>query len=63
MRNLLWRMLYAVICVVIALLVIPLFMSVVGFPLAGDLMQLIRLLIACIAVLYVFFGPVPPAPW
>ncbi len=63
MRNLLWRMLYAVICVVIALLVIPLFLSVVGFPLSGDLMQLIRLLIACIAVLYMFFGPVPPAPW
>ncbi len=63
MKALLWRMLYAVICVVIALLVIPLFLQVVGFPLSGALEQLVRLLIACIAVLYVFFGPVPPAPW
>ncbi len=63
MKNLLWRMMYAVICVVIALLVIPLFLSVVGFPMSGDVARLIRLLIAGIAVLYVFFGPVPPAPW
>ncbi len=63
MKSLLWRMLYAVICVVIALLIIPLFLQVVGFPLSGSLEQLIRLLIACIAMLYVFFGPPPAAPW
>jgi len=63
MKNLLWRVLYAVICVVIALLIIPLFMAVVGFPVSGQLWELIRVVIACLAVLYVFFGPVPPAPF
>jgi hypothetical protein len=63
MKLFLWRMLYAVICVLIALLIIPLFLNVVGFPLTGQVEQLIRLIIACLAVLYVFFGPPPPAPW
>ena len=63
MRALLWRMLYALICVIIALLVIPLFLRVIGFPVSGEVEQLIRIVIACLAVLYVFFGPPPPAPF
>jgi hypothetical protein len=63
MKALLWRVLYAVICVVIALLIIPLFLQVVGFPVSGQVEQLLKLVIACLAVLYVFFGPPPPMPW
>lgn len=63
MKAFLWRILYAVICVVIALLIIPLFLSIVGFPMSGQVDQLVRLVIACLAVLYVLFGPVPPMPW
>ncbi len=63
MKNFLLRMLYALICVVIFLVVFPLFMSVVGFPITGQVWALIRMLVACIAVVYVLFGPTPPAPW
>ena len=63
MKAMLWRMIYAVICVVIFFLIAPLFFSVVGFPVGGDVWQLIRICVGCIAVLYVFFGPQPPAPF
>lgn len=63
MRALLWRVVYAAICVVMFLVIIPLFAQVVGFPLAGALWTLIKVCIACIAVLYVLWGPAPPAPF
>ena len=63
MKALLWRVIYAVVCVVIFLLVVPLFLRVIGFPMGGDLWELIRVCVACIAVLYVFFGPAPPPPF
>jgi hypothetical protein len=63
MKNFLWRILYAVICVVIFLVIFPLFMAVVGFPMTGQVWELIRMLVACIAVVYVLFGPAPPAPF
>lgn len=63
MKHLLFRILYAVICVVIFWLVFPLFLSVLGFPLRGDVIQLMHVVIACIAVLYVLFGGVPPEPF
>jgi hypothetical protein len=63
MKNFLLRMLYAVICVVIFLVVFPMFMNVVGFAMAGQVWELIRVLVACIAVVYVLFGPTPPSPW
>jgi len=63
MKNFLLRMLYAVICVVIFLVVFPMFMNVVGFAMAGQVWELVRVLVACIAVVYVLVGPTPPAPW
>ncbi len=63
MKAFLWRVVYAAVCVVMFVLIAPLFLSVVGFPIQGNLWNLIRLCVACIAVLYVFFGPPPPAPW
>lgn len=63
MRNFLVRVLYAVICVAIFWWIFPLFVAVVGFPMAGSLLELVRALIACIAVIYVLFGPAPPVPW
>ena len=56
-------MLYAAICAFMFLWVFPLFLSVIGFPMTGNLMELIRVCVACIALLYVFFGPAPPSPW
>lgn len=63
MRALIWRVIYAVIGVVMFLLIVPLFLSVVGFPAGGDLWALIRICVACLAVAYVLFGPQPPAPF
>ena len=63
MRAFLWRVVYAAICVVMFWLIVPLFLSVIGFHPAGDFLRLLQICIACIAVLYVFFGPTPPAPW
>lgn len=63
MKALMWRVIYAVLCVVMFVMVVPLFASVVGFPLAGNVWELIRICIGCIAVLYVIFGPAPPSPF
>ena len=63
MKSFLLRMLYALVCLVIFWLVFPLFLNVIGLSLAGSTMQLIRILIACLALVYVFFGPAPKAPW
>ena len=63
MKNLLWRMLYAVVAFVMFWLVFPLFLSVIGFAFPGDLLALMKIITACIAVLYVLFGPTPPTPW
>jgi len=63
MKALLWRLIYAAICVVMFLMIFPLFLNVVGFPMGGDLFTLLRLVVACIAVLYVIWGPAPVAPW
>lgn len=58
--ELLWRVVYAAICVFMLWLVVPLFLEVIVFSVPGNLMALMRLCVACIAVLYVFFGPPPP---
>lgn len=63
MKAMLWRVVFAAIAVVMLLMILPLFLSVVGFPIEGQLWALLKLCIACIAVLYVLFGPGPPAPF
>lgn len=63
MRNFLWRIVFAALAVVMFWLVFPLFLSVIGFALSSNVVALLRVCIACIAVLYVLFGPAPPAPW
>jgi hypothetical protein len=64
MKSFLWRVLYAVVCVVVFWLVFPLFLEVVGLPLTGQVTQLLRVTIACIAILYVLFSRHdPPTPW
>ncbi len=63
MKALLWRVVYAVICVVIFFKVAPLFASVVGFTMTGDVWELVRICVGCLAVLYVIWGPQPPSPF
>ena len=63
MRAFIWRIVYAAVFVVMFLLIVPLFLAVVGFPVSGALWELIRICIACLAVAYALFGPPPPAPF
>lgn len=63
MRAFIWRIVYAAVAVVVFFLIFPPFMAVVGFAPGGELWSLIRIAVACLAVLYVLFAPPPPAPW
>ncbi len=63
MKGLLWRVIYAVLAVVILFQVIPLLFSIVGFPLGGDVWAILRVCIAGIAVFYVLGGPEPRIPF
>jgi carbon starvation protein CstA len=63
MKAFIWRVVYAAVFVVMILMIVPLFLDVVGFPVGGSLWALIRICIACGAVAYVLFGPPPPAPF
>lgn len=63
MTNLLWRVLIAIVCVLLALALIPPFLRVVGFDVSADVMQIVRICIGGIAVLYVLAGSGPPWPW
>ena len=61
-KALLWRVVYAVILVVILAVVIPLLLELVGMPLpTGPAITLLRFAFAGLVILYVLFGPEPPA--
>jgi len=59
MRAMLWRLLFAVIAVLVLLAAIPLFLRIIGFPIEGDAWALTRIIIAALALLYVVAGPTP----
>jgi hypothetical protein len=61
MSALLWRVLIAVICVVIAFALIPPVSHIIGFPIDGDVLTVLRVVIAGLAALYIFKGPPFPA--
>jgi len=63
MKALLWRALYAVICVSMVVWLAPLVAAAVGFPLTGTLWVLAKAILACLAVLYIIWGPPPTAPF
>lgn len=57
MSALLWRIIIAVVCVLLAFALLPLLFDLVGFPASGTALQIIRICIAGLAVLYVLKGP------
>jgi hypothetical protein len=62
LKALLWRLVYAVILVVILAFVIPLLLQLVGMPIpGGPAITLLRFAFAALVILYVLFGPEPPA--
>jgi len=50
------RLLLAAFGAIILILIIPAFLRVIGFPVGADLLLIIKLVIAAIAVYYVFKG-------
>lgn len=63
-KGILWRVVYAVIFVVILVFIIPLLFELVGLSLpAGPAIVLLKFAFACLIVIYVIFGPAPPAPF
>ena len=63
MRSLLWRILYAAICFVLFWWIFPLFLVVLSVNPGGSLLELMKVVTAAIAILYVLFGPDPPTPF
>lgn len=57
MSALLWRVIIAVICVVLVLALLPPFFSVIGFTPGADVMVIVRICVAGLAILYVIKGP------
>ncbi len=62
MTALLWRMLYVVLLFVVLGFVLPLFLQIIGLDVPANVVTLIRIIAACIAVIYVIWGKTPPAP-
>ena len=61
MSALLWRVIIAVICVVLIYAILPPFFRIVGFAASGDVILILRICIAGLAVLYVVKGyPIAP---
>lgn len=64
LKNFLWRLVYAVILVVIIVFVTPLIFQLVGLGMpTGPAMTLLKFAFACLILIYVFFGPETPAPF
>ena len=56
-----WRILIAVVAVVFTFLILPPLMHVLGLSLSGDVLMVIKLCVAALAVFYILFGrTVPP---
>ena len=63
-KSLLWRLVYAVILVVVVTFVTPLLFEMVGISIpGGPAITLLRFAFAALIIIYVFFGPEPPAPF
>jgi len=54
-----WRVLFAVFVVVIIYLLLPPVSRILGFGLGGDVLQVVKICIAALAVYYVVWGKGP----
>lgn len=62
MSALLWRVLYAVIAVVLIFLLLPPLLRILGLSLSGDVDTVIRVVVGGLALLYIIRGNPFPAP-
>jgi hypothetical protein len=61
LKAFLWRLVYVVIVVAILAFVIPLVFEMlgIGFP-SGPALTLLKFALACLVLIYLCFGDVPP---
>jgi hypothetical protein len=59
--QLLWRVIIAVIAVVLVIALIPPVSRIIGFEVGGDLWVVLRICIAGLAVFYIIKGPPFPS--
>lgn len=63
MKAFFWRIIYAAVCFVLFWWIFPLFLSVIGVSIPGNLLELVKVCTAAIAIIYVLFGDSPPMPF
>lgn len=59
MAGMLWRVLIAVACVLLAYALIPPVSRLIGFAVSGDLLTVLKIVIGGLAVLYILRGAPP----
>ena len=59
MSAMLWRVLVAVIAVVLFYLLLPPLARIIGFPLSGDVILVVKICVAGLAALYIIKGGPP----
>ncbi len=59
MSALLWRVIIAVLCVALVLALIPPVFALIGFAIDANLLLVLRICIAGIALFYILKGPSP----
>lgn len=57
MPGLLWRILFAVISLVLVFALLPPLLRIIGLPISSDVMLVIRVCIIGLAVYYILRGP------
>ena len=59
MSSMIWRVILAVIAFVVVWALLPLVARFLGFPLEGDLLQILKICIAALCVIYIVWGKGP----
>jgi hypothetical protein len=62
MAGILWRVLIAVVAVLLTFALIPPVARLLGFPIDGDLFTVIRIVVAGLAIFYILRGRGPSWP-
>lgn len=63
MSAMLWRVVIAVVCVLLLFALLPPLFHIFGIDLSGDVALVLRICIGGIALLYVLRGPAVGPPW
>jgi len=57
MTGILWRVLFAIVAVVVVMALVPPIFRIIGLPLSADLWLIVRVCVAGLALFYILRGP------